>query len=167
MRTLTLWVSEGGSAMPYFERAYLKEQIPNFFRTGRPWVGGKKIFDPSGWTDRAPPPFRKWKTSYIYIYIWRHSKFVIPPHRSTPKLPEIFDTRDFPKKSVFLKPSPSGDVKIRRNFWKISSLHGRDFFLTKNPWNYNGEMGPNPTKLQWENGSGTLHFPIVISWIFR
>ena len=43
-------------------------------------------------------------------------KIRCPPHRGSPKLPEIFDTRDFPKKSVFLKRIPSGDVKIRKNF---------------------------------------------------
>ena len=79
-------------------------------------------------------------------------KLSYPPHRSTLKLPEIFDTRDFPKKNGFFEENTLGGRPKMKEFLKNLEPTWSGFFFNE-----------KSTKVQWENGSGTPNFPIVIS----
>ena len=97
---------------------------------------------------------------YMAAFILRY-----PPHRGSPKLPEIFDTRYFPKKLAFFEENTLGGRPKMKYFFEKSQVHMVWVFFNQ-----------KSVKLQWGNGTKSHQitmgkwllnppFPIVISRI--
>ena len=89
-------------------------RIENFGQFGSVSIGGDTIA-------QTPP--------YIYMAAFTLN---YPPHRCTRKLPEIFDTRDFPKKSGFFEENTlGGRPKMKEFLTNFDSTWSGIFFDEK------------------------------------